>query len=163
MSYSTSLTTRKSFRDSIANTLVSMGKPVYQILRYRRKPWNLNVEELHKHPENSLEKELASFLKENQFELMPRAEFHDVYHVLFGYGTTMREETSIQFIVIGNGHWSLPNLVSSGVALVFYPENWGEYRKAYQKGIAAKQFHHQDFRELLDENVAELKERFKLA
>lgn len=162
MSYSTSVTTRPSFRDSVANKLVAIGKPIHTIMRYRRKPWNISKKELSEYPENSLGQQLYQFLEQNEFELMPRIEFHDVYHVLFQLGTTMREETNIQFVVIGNGKRSLPNLIATVVCVVFYPEYWNEFRKAYQRGRNAKKFYDLKFIELLDRDLDELQGELNL-
>lgn len=162
MSYTSSLTTRASLRDAIANKLVSFGKPIYKILRYRRKAWEVQQGSLKDYPLNSLGHELYSFLKRNEFQLMPRAEFHDVFHVLFNYGISMREETAIQFVVLGNGKWSLPNVISSSVAIVFYPEYWGDYKKAYLYGKKAAHFYHLDFENLLNQDLVELRKSLKL-
>lgn len=162
MSYSTSVTTRASFRDSVAKRLVAIGKLIHTIMRYRRMPWNISKEELSEYPENSLGKQLYRFLDQNEFELMPRIEFHDVHHVLFQLGTTMREETNIQFVVIGNGKRSLPNLIASVVCIVFYPEYWNEFRKAYQRGRNANKFHDLNFIELLNRDLDELQRELNL-
>ena len=160
MSYSISRHTRASFRDQVANSLVKLGKPIYAIMRIRRKPWQEDVTSLATYPENSLGNDLSQFLARNEFELMPRAEFHDVYHVLFEYGTSMREETAIQFVVIGNGRWSLPNLVSSVVAIVFYPEHWSFYKESYVKGKLARRFYDIDFHEHLSNDTNSLRKQF---
>jgi len=129
-------------------------------MRIRRKPWPEDVTSLAAYPENSLGKDLSRFLAQNEFELMPRAEFHDVYHVLFEYGTSMREETAIQFVVIGNGRWSLPNLISSAVALVFYPEHWSFYKESYVRGKLTRRFYDVDFQEYLSNDTTSLRKKF---
>lgn len=163
MSLYLSTTVRTSLRDRVANTLVAAGKPVYTLMRFRRKPWPLTKEDLQNYASGTLGHDLYCFLEMHHFELMPRAEFHDIFHVLLQMSTNMRDETSIQFVVIGNGKWSLPNLVSSGVALVFYPEHWSTYRKAYQRGKSARTFYDAPFLQLLEQPTTELRAHFGLA
>ncbi len=80
---------------------------------------------------------------------MPSAEFHDVYHVLFGFATTMKEETCIQFIPMGNGRCTTPYVVTNAVSVVFYSENWWLYYRAFMIGRSANRFHDIDFEPML--------------
>ncbi len=140
---------KRSIRERIADRIVNVAKPLYFLLRFRRKTWKVTREELASYPINSLGKDLYNFLESNNVQLMPRAEFHDVFHLLLGYGTTMREETCIQFVSMGNGNYSLPHLVTNITSLLFFPENWGEYRKAIIRGRQAARFYDLDFEQLL--------------
>lgn len=118
------ITQRKSIRAIVANSFVQIGYPIYALMRIRRKPWTYTVEDYLNFTEGSLGHDIGKFLKDNGFSPLARAEFHDVYHILFQLNTTMKDETTIQFIVMGNGKLSAPNILSSLVALVFYPEYW---------------------------------------
>jgi ubiquinone biosynthesis protein Coq4 len=151
------LVQRSSFRDWLSQRLVSMGKPVYMLLRIRRKPWGITMNELHTMPEGTLGNDLAKFLEANDLQLMPKAEFHDVYHVLFQFNTTMRDETCLQFVPLGNGKRSLPYIISTLVATVFYPEHWEYFFTAYQKGRQASKFHHINFKDYLETSTAEVR------
>jgi ubiquinone biosynthesis protein Coq4 len=124
-------------------------KPVYFILRRNRKPWQITYDGLARMPQGTLGYDLAQFLYKNEIALMPRAEFHDVYHVLFNYGTTMKEETCIQFIPFGNGRFSIPHIVTNTIALALYPESWGDFYNAFRKGRSANRFHDWDFELML--------------
>ncbi len=152
-------TQRASVREFIANSLVKSLKPVYLYLRKNRKPWNITMEELEKMGNGTLGNDLYNFLHSHGLEIMPRIEFHDVYHVLFEYETDMKSETMIQFVPIGNGRISLPFLISTFVSAVFYPENWNEYYLAYLRGKKAIQFHDWNFESLLAENTEELRKQ----
>lgn len=149
-------------RDRVADLLVSAGKPVYAILRHQRQPWAITKAQLRRFDENTVGHALAAFLDRHGFELIPRAEFHDVFHVLFGLETSMREETSLQFVVIGNGKWSLPNVASSAVAWVLYPENWTCYRDAFLRGKRARTFHDMPLERLLAEDLESVRARLGL-
>ena len=89
---------------------------------------------------------------------LPRAEFHDVYHVLFEYGTNIRDEAMIQFVPLGNGRRSLPYVACTIVSAVFYPEFWGSFYEAFMRGRQANTFHNWDFEPLLTLPTAEVRE-----
>lgn len=156
-SISKTSSSRASVREFIANSMVKSLKPVYLFLRRNRKPWNISMERLKLMNEGTLGKDLYLFLHSHGLEIMPRAEFHDVYHVLFEYETDMKSETMIQFVPMGNGRVSLPFIASTFVSALFYPENWNEYYLAYLKGKKAVKFHDWDFEKLLDRNTVELR------
>lgn len=151
--FSARLSVRDKFFDAFARTMI----PVYQLLRKNKKPWQITQAQLQHFPIGSLGHSVYLFLTENELTLIPRAEFHDVYHVLFGFNTSMEDETAIQFLGVGNGRYSLPWLASCGLAFVFYPERWGKFRQAFQKGKACKPFHHLDWESLLQEKVDVIK------
>ena len=139
----------RPLRERIAEGIVSTMKPVYFLLRQNRRTWSTTYHDLAAMPPGTLGNDLARFLHSNGLALMPRAEFHDVYHVLFGYGTTMKEETCIQFIPFGNGRYTVPHIVTNSVALVFYPELWGDFYRAFVRGRKANKFHDWDFEPML--------------
>ncbi len=140
---------KPSIRETVAMIIVNAMKPVYFALRSHRKTWRTTQTDLAAMPEGTLGRDLSVFLQNNGLTLMPKAEFHDVYHVLFGFGTTMREETCIQFLPMGNGRYSIPHIITNAVSLVFYPEHWGDYYKAYHMGRRANTFHDWDFEPML--------------
>lgn len=152
------LTQRPSFRDWLSLKLVSAGKPVYMLMRRNRKPWDITMDQLYAMQEGSLGNDLAKFLDANGLQLMPKAEFHDVYHVLFGFNTTMRDETCLQFVPLGNGKRSLPYIVSTLVAAVFYPEHWEYFYSAYKKGMNVNKFHDINFEQYLRMKTTEVRQ-----
>ncbi|MEX0965889.1 MAG: Coq4 family protein [Bacteroidia bacterium] len=100
-------------------------------------------------PEGTLGRDVGIFLKRHNLEVIPMAEFHDVYHVLFNYGTTIKDEACIQFVPLGNGRWSLPYVACTFVSAAFYPEYWKDFYRAFCTGKNANKFHDWDFQELL--------------
>jgi ubiquinone biosynthesis protein Coq4 len=151
--------TRVPLRERIALTIVAAMKPVYFLLRHNRTCWRTTQADLAIMPEGTLGKDLSNFLHINGLQLMPRAEFHDVYHVLFGFGTTMKEETCIQFVPLGNGRRSIPYLVTITISIIFYPENWEDFYKAYRIGKSANKFHDWDFEPMLGIRTDEVRRR----
>jgi len=156
---SSASTAQSSLRNRIANFLVTQLTPVYQTLRFKRKAWNTTKNDLKKCAPGTLGNALYQFLDGHNFNLIPKAETHDVWHVLFGYTVEMKDEMSIQFVVLGNGRHSAPYLYSCLVAILMYPEHWGSFYKAYQRGKLASTFWHFNFEALLNENLFELRER----
>ncbi len=152
------LVQKRSLRERLAGLIVNFSKPIYFLLRWKRKAWKVTQEELSAYPENSLGKDLSNFLTTNNIQLMPKAEFHDVYHVLLGYSTSMREETCIQFVSMGNGKYSLPHLAANFTSLLFYPEYWGDFKQAFLRGRKAARFHDLDFENLLKMPTNRLRE-----
>ena len=148
---------RPSFRDKVSEMLVNTFKPLYFFLRKRKEPWKVTMEQLDALPDSTLGKDVSNFLKANGLTIMPRAEVHDVYHVLFGYSTLMKEETCIQFVPLGNGRWSAPYVASTFVAAIFYPEYWGDFYEAYKCGKTANRFHDWDFETLLHKPTQEVR------
>lgn len=148
---------RPSLRDRFANLLVSSLTPVYQFIRFKRKPWRTTQSDLSQFASGTLGHSMFKFLDLHGLQLIPKAESHDVWHVLFDYSIAMKDEMSIQFVVLGNGRHSAPYLYSCLVAIAMYPEHWGSFYRAYQKGLKARSFAHWDFEKLLHEDLHQLR------
>lgn len=143
------LQTRQSLREKLSWKIAYTLKPIYFFLRRHRKAWNITIEDMQQMPACSLGNDVAAFLTKHHLEMMPKAEWHDVYHVLFEYETNIRDEACIQFVPVGNGRWSLPYLSCILVTAVIWPEYWGDFYAAYKRGRAAAKFHEWDFEPLL--------------
>jgi hypothetical protein len=146
-----SLTLKKqqSIREIISWKIAYGLKPLYFFMRRNRKAWAITMEDLQQMPNGTLGKDLALFLIRHNLQIMPKAEFHDVYHVLFGYETNIRDEACIQFVPLGNGRYSLPYVACTFISAAFYPEYWEDFYAAYSRGRRANHFHDWDFEPLL--------------
>ena len=151
------LAQRQSFREKLSWKIAYTLKPIYFFLRRNRKAWNITLEEMQQMPEGSLGNDVAAFLTRNNLQIMPKAEWHDVYHVLFGYDTNIRDEACIQFVPLGNGRWSLPYIACVLVTAVVWPEYWGDFYKAYERGRNAMKFHDLNFETLLKEPTRDVR------
>lgn len=149
MIYSIPSTHHFSFRDWISTHLVEIFKPFYIMVLSRKKRWQADADFLKKLPKGSLGHDLFLFLRENNFKLIPKAESHDVLHVLLGYDTSIVGEACLQTMLMANGKRSLPTLVTSLVSQLFYPENREQLHQAYLRGEAAHHFHSWNFEVLL--------------
>lgn len=148
---------RQSFRERLSWKIAYALKPLYFALRKDRKEWNITISSLNAMPDGTLGNDVGRFLTRHNLDIMPRAEWHDVYHVLFGYETNIRDEACIQFVPLGNGRFSVPYIACTLVSAVFYPEFWGDFYAAYMRGYNANKFHDWDFEQLLHLKTSEVR------
>lgn len=124
----------------------------------RKKAWEITSKELLEYPKESFGYHLGRLLEKNEFELLPKVERHDCYHLLTGYGTKVEDEIALQYVCLGNGKKS-PYLF--GVLLIgtiILPEYFKYYLKSYQLGKKCNQFHHFQYQRLLHFSFQEIRE-----
>lgn len=123
-----------------------------------KKSWNISRKELLEFPKKTLGNELGLFLKKNDFELLPKAERHDAYHVLTGYDTKVKDEIALQYLCLGNGKISpyLMGVILIGTLLL--PEYLNYYIQSYKLGKTSNQFHLFDYKDLLNIPLQKLRE-----
>jgi ubiquinone biosynthesis protein Coq4 len=138
-----------STREKAVLLLLEKTAPLHYILAWKRKAWDLCSDDLYKFPEGSLGNTLARFYKKQGFEPVPKAERHDVFHVLLGYSTAVPDEAAMQFFLLGNGKWSLFSLGTAIICAILFPVQWKTYRNAYKAGKSSVNISKWDFRELL--------------
>ncbi len=132
--------------------------PIYSLITGRHQcRWSVSRQDLLAYPPASLGKNLGHFLTENQLELLPGFENHDVFHVLLGIGLSAPEEVVLQCCLIGNGKRSSYALVAGLTGVLFFPEHWTIFHQAYRRGRALRKFHHWHYRHLLRENLTDLR------
>lgn len=123
-----------------------------------KKPWGITSDELLSYPKDSFGYHLGILLKTNNFELLPKVERHECYHLLTGYGTAVEDEIALQYVCFGNGKRS-PYLL--GVLLIgtlILPEYYKYYIKSYKLGSNCNQFHHFTYQNLLHFPFQEIQE-----
>lgn len=125
-------------------------------------PWGENKETLSRFEEGSLGNEISLFLTENEFEINPKMESHDVFHVITGYGTSMHEEAAMQFFLIGNKKKSKLARISALIGFMIFPEYWRLYLDSYRRGRSTLHFSSWEFKELLFVEVEQLRRDIKL-
>ncbi|UKM64655.2 Coq4 family protein [Flavobacteriaceae bacterium GSB9] len=115
--------------------------------------WNVTKVDLLKLPEDTLGRHLGEFLKKNDFELIPKVERHDCYHVLCGYSTKVEDEIALQCLCFGNGKRSLYLYVAVILGVIILPDYLGYYLNSYRIGKRANTFHHYDYEKLLQVSI----------
>lgn len=148
---------QQPLRERLSWKLAYGLKPLYMKLRPNLKAWDMTTESLAAMPPGTLGNDVARFLIRHNVSLIPKVEWHDVYHVLLEYETNIKDELCIQFVPMGNGRWSVPHLACNLFSIVCYPEYWGDFYVAFMRGYNARKFHDWDFEQLLHLKTAELR------
>ncbi|WP_265200620.1 Coq4 family protein [Aureitalea sp. L0-47] len=147
-----------NIRKKIIVRLFELSEQFYtRHFKKHKQPWNLTRTILTSYPENSFGNHIGLFLQENNFELIPKVERHDAYHVLTGYGTNVEDEIALQYLCLGNGKRSpyLFGVIVLGTLLL--PDYLRYYRRSFRRGKQAYAFHHWDFQKLLKTPLDELR------
>lgn len=126
-------------RERLCGWMFEKSKTPYAAIFKRKKvAWPFTSSELIHFPEGTLGKVLGIFLRKNKFELIPKLESHDVYHVLTDMDTTVKDEIGMQFLMIGNGKRSVYMYITIMLGLFLLPEYLSHYKASYKRG---KSFH----------------------
>ncbi|WP_369997877.1 Coq4 family protein [Winogradskyella sp.] len=150
--------TFKNLRKQLIIWLFEHSQSIYTSLFKNKESWNISKTDLLKMPKPSFGRHLGKFLDRNNFELIPKAERHDCYHVLCGYGTNVEDEIALQCLCYGNGKRSpyLYGAIILGVAIL--PDYYEYYYKSYKTGKSANPFHHFDYRKILNVSIKDFRE-----
>nr|WP_299384749.1 Coq4 family protein [Allomuricauda sp.] len=122
--------------------------------------WQVNRDDLLQFPEGTLGNALGAFLLHNQFQLIPKVERHDAYHVLTGYGTQVEDEIALQYLCFGNGKRSPYLLGAIVLGTLLLPDHLKFYIKSYRMGKASHPFHQLDYEKLLGVPLDQLRSVF---
>ena len=143
----------KTLRKQLINWLFEISSKLYTRIYKNHKPWNITKNQLLSYSKNSLGFELGCFLDKNNFELIPKVERHDCYHVLTGYSTKVEDEIALQYLSLANGKRSpyLYGVVILGTIIL--PDYFDYYLQSYKIGKEANVFHNLDFKSLLKVNI----------
>jgi len=135
-------------RKHLISWLFEKSQRLYR--RFKKKqPWGITSADLLEMPVNSYGYRLGGFLHANGFELIPKVERHDAYHVLTGFGTCQEDEIALQYLCFGNGKRTPYLFAVLLLGTVILPDYFGYYRKAYYFGKKSHSFHHFDFKTVL--------------
>jgi len=143
-------------RSLILEYLYEKSKKPYQLFFKRNASWDITVSELIQYPEQSLGFHLAAFLLKYRFELQPKFENHDVFHVLTHTGISVPEEIAMQYLLLGNGKRSVYLFAVIVTGTLLFPDYAKQFVQAYRRGSKAHLFHHLDFSKMLFVPVAEI-------
>ena len=143
-------------RKKIIVWMFEKSQKVYTKYIKKNEPWNINKSDLLCLPDESFGKQLGEFLVDNDFDLIPKAERHDAYHVLTGYSTKVEDEIAQQYLCYGNGKRSIYLYGVITIGTLILPEYLGYYLKSYKIGKSANLFHHLDFKSLLKTPLLDL-------
>lgn len=131
--------------------------PVHAKFYFKRPNWDLRMEDLVLFREGSLGRELGKFLKKEELQPVPKVERHDAFHILLGFSTHINDEAAMQFFLIGNGKISPFTLGTAAFAGLVMPDQWKNFKEQYKRGKKTRCIANWDFKQLLDEDFAEVK------
>ena len=137
------------YRTKLIKWLFIQFDTAYSAWYKNNKTWNTTKKELFNFPKGSLGRELAYFLLRNNFELKPKFERHDTYHVLTGYKTTVKDEIALQCLCLGNGKRNLFMYGAILLGITILPEHLKQYYQAFKLGQDSATFHHLDYEKIL--------------
>lgn len=137
--------------------LFEKSQNIYTRYFKKKEPWNLLKKDLLEFPKESIGSHLGEFLNINGFELIPKVERHDAYHVITGYGTNVEDEIALQYLCFGNGKRSKYLFAVVIIGTIVLPEYYKYYYKSYHIGKEANPFHHYDYKKLLNVNLFEFR------
>lgn len=147
----------KKYRKQLIIWLFEVSKTLYTYVFKNHKPWGIYKAELLTYPDTSFGKHLGLFLEKNNFELIPKVERHDAYHVLTGYGTKVEDEIALQYLSLGNGKHS-PYLYGAIIlGTILLPDYIKYYLKSYRIGKNANTFYNLNFKNMLHLSISDIR------
>ncbi len=142
--------TFKKTRKKIILWLFEHSQTIYtKWFKKKVQAWNISKAELMAFPKNTFGKKLGEFLIQNNFEILPKLERHDCYHVLTNYKTEVQDEIALQYLCFGNGKRSVYLFGVIFLGTLLLPDYYKYYLKSYKKGKQANVFYNFDFKKML--------------
>jgi len=147
----------KQIREDLIIWMFEHSQRIYTSLFKNYEPWKITKADLLNLPEPTFGRHLGHFLDENNFELLPKVERHDCYHVLCGYSTKVEDEIALQCLCFGNGKRNpyLYGAIVLGISIL--PDYYKYYYKSFKTGKAANAFHHFDYKKLLTVPISDFR------
>ena len=122
-------------KDLLIEKLYEITKKPYQKWFKKGEAWNVNTKELIAIKPDSLGFHLGCFLLKHNFEIQPKLEDHDVFHVLTKTGITVQEEIGMQYFLLGNGKKSAYLYSVIAIGTCFYSGCFKQFLKKYPKAV----------------------------
>ena len=136
-------------RKKLIAWLFEQSQIIYIKYIKKNKPWGLTKFDLLKYSTDSFGYQLGMFLDEHNFDLIPKVERHDAYHILTGFSTKVQDEIAQQYLCFANGKRSLYLFGVIILGTIILPDYLDYYIKSYKIGKAANMFYNLNFKGLL--------------
>ncbi|WP_367211161.1 hypothetical protein [Sphingobacterium sp. R2] len=147
----------KEIRLKLMLYLYNSSSKVYaNIFKWNKKPWGISKADFMNYPIGSIGHNLGLFYKSKGFDVMPKLENHDVFHILTETGTEIQDEIAMQFLLLGNGKISLYLIAMLLIGGTLFPEHFGYCKRHFQKGRSLQSFHRLEFKEILHWQLTEI-------
>lgn len=145
-----------NWREQILLNIFAAIGPLHHHLYVHRPKWHITTAQLLQYQPQSLGHSIGLFLQADGLEPIPRAERHDVFHVLLNYNSSVQQEAAMQFCILGAGKKSPSVLATVFLALVFLPEYWPYFASQYTRGKVFNNFYELPFQHMLHYNLNKL-------
>lgn len=149
-------------RELLIEKLYELTKKPYQKMFKKQKAWDIDIPKLIVMPSESLGFQLGCFLLKYNFEIQPKLEDHDIIHVLTNTGISVIDEIGMQYYLFGNGKKSSYMFAVIIIGTLFYLSKTKHFKKQYQRGRQAHQFHDLDFQKMLTIPIQTIQESFNI-
>lgn len=149
-------------RDLIIEKMYEWSKKPYQKFFKKNGPWKVTTKELIQYPQESLGFHMGCFLLKYNFEMQPKLEDHDVFHVLTNTGVSVPEEIGMQYYLLGNNKKSIYQFAVICLGTLFYPTQFKIFLKYYERGKAAHHFHDLPFEKMLHIPIQNIQNSFNI-
>ena len=149
-------------RDLFIEKMYEISKKPYQKFFKKGIAWDINVNQLLQLPNDSLGFHLGCFLLKYNFEIQPKLEDHDVFHVLTNTGVSVTEEIGMQYFLLGNGKRSAYQFAVIVIGTLFYPMQWKRFNTFYRRGKSAHQFYDLPFEKMLLQPLSNIQNTFNI-
>ena len=146
-------------RHNIVAKLIQLSVPFLNLFR-KPEAWPYPFESLAEFDDETLGRELYSFLSIRGLEYLPKYEEHDSYHVLLGYGTTVTEELKLQAFMWGNRNCTFAGKVLFILGFVVFPSKRSLFRREMIRGKSAKPLSSIPVASMIPKNLSELRRNF---
>ncbi|PBQ34348.1 hypothetical protein CNR22_22075 [Sphingobacteriaceae bacterium] len=120
-------------------------------------PWNMKTNEFLNFPEETVGRKLGEFLKLNKLEPIAGAESHDVYHVLFDFTSSFKDEVALQFFLRGNGKNSIASFSTAIGAWCLLPFHWSYLRTSFARGKSCIDISQLNLKSILSEDLQQIR------
>ena len=144
---------KNTIREIIFLYLFKISEDFYRkIFKRNKQAWTTTKADLKKLDRNTIGFHYFEFLDKNGFDILPKLENHDLFHVITGAKTDVRDELALQFYLLGNGKRSIYQFCVIASSIL-----WLDHQKyffqSYFKGKQSKAFSQIKFETVLSQNI----------
>jgi len=140
-------------RESFFLFLFKISENFYRAMFKRnKKAWQTTKYDLKQMGPNSIGYHYYKFLDKNGYDILPKLENHDLFHVITQANTNVRDELALQYYLLGNGKRSIYQycvLISS----ILWLDEVKYFIKAFKNGMNSKPFSHVKFESILKNSI----------
>lgn len=153
----------KTFRKQLLTWLAhDIALPYFKLIR-KKYNFPYTVSQLQAFKEGSVGRELYYFFRDNNLDMLPHYEKHDIKHVVLGYAPNETGEVCLQCFMLANGRITAPVLFSVGIGLLIMPERWSAFREAWKRGRRTPSLNRLNWFTLVSRPLSDVRRELRLA